>query len=177
VALAFVVLIIIAVVYGFLQTPSNQPQTTYARAGSPAPDFTLPIVNQNGLTGERLTLSQFRGKIVVLEFMVSTCIHCQNMVPTVQRLQQEYGQYGVVVISVAATWNNADAASTAQFMKTHGATWVHVLDQKNSVFNTYQVESTPTYFIIDSQGVIQTRLSGEQTLATFAEILDRMLKR
>lgn len=174
-AYAAIIVVIIWGVYSFLQTPPNSSSQTVAREGSPAPDFTLPIVNENGLTGGQLSLSQFKGKVVVLEFMVSWCPHCRTMAPVIERLQQQYGSREFVIISVAGTWQGADAASTAEFIRTYKATWVHVLDRSNSVFNTYRVDSTPAYYIIDAQGIIRYRYDGEQIYATLAEAIDRLL--
>lgn len=168
-----VLVVIVWGVYGLVQTPASVPSGRISR-GDAAPNFTLPIVDGSGLTGQSLSLSQFKGKIIVLEFMVSWCPHCQNMAPIVERLHQQYAGETVVFISVAATWNGADARSTAEFIRTYRASWVHVLDQRNSVFQGYGVDSTPAYFIIDSSGAVQSRYDGEQVYATLAEAIARV---
>lgn len=173
---ALLLIVTVWVVYSFVQTPPSPPQSTIVREGSPAPDFTLPIIDENGLTRNTLTLSKFRGKVVLLEFMVSSCPHCRNMAPIVKNLQQEYGLQNVVILTVAGTWNGADAASTAQFIQNYGTHWFHVFDQKNSVFNSYGVSGTPSYFIIDPDGIVKFRFEGEQSYATLAQAIDRVLK-
>jgi cytochrome oxidase Cu insertion factor (SCO1/SenC/PrrC family) len=97
------------------------------------------------------------------------------MAPILEGLQQQYGSREFVVIAVAGAWQGADAASTAEFIRTYKATWAHVFDRSNSVFNTYKVDSTPAYFIIDTQGIIRYRYDGEQVYATLAQAIDRLL--
>jgi len=46
-----------------------------------SPDFTLPIINDRGLTGENLTLSNLRGRPVFLDFVFEWCPHCNRMTP------------------------------------------------------------------------------------------------
>jgi thiol-disulfide isomerase/thioredoxin len=132
------------------------------------------MIDENGLSNDNLTLSSFKGKAVLLEFMVSWCPHCQNMVPIIKTLDQNYSQQNLTIISVAATWEGANAESTAQFIRTYGTTWLHALDQKNLVFDKYGVNSTPTYFVIDPQGVVRFRLEGEQSYTILAKSIDEI---
>lgn len=157
-----IVIVVLAVV-GYVM---SQPARRAGSIGDNAPDFTLRVVDANGLSDQSVTLSSLRGKVVVLEFMVSWCHVCQQMAPSVEYLNYEYNGQGVVFISVAGTQNGATAESTADFIKQYQSTWTYLLDTDNSVFSTYGVEATPTFFILDKSGVILSRMQG--TIATDA---------
>ena len=173
------VILVIAVwgVYSVLQ-PASPTTTTTSSSG--APDFTLPVVGLNGLTGQTVSLSSFRGKVVLLEFMVPWCPHCQDMAPVLKTLYEQYGSQNVVFLSVAGAWASqpggppASAGDTAEFMRTYGASWTFVYDSSNAVFNEYGVNSTPTFFIIGKNGMVANTYTGEVAENTLAADLTRL---
>jgi len=170
VAIPIIVIIAIWVVYSVTQPApaSTNLQVSYSSTASlsqssSAPDFTLPIVSSSGLTGNSLTLSSFRGKVVLLEFMEPWCPHCQHMTSILDSLYSQYGAGNIVFISVAGPWNGATANDAANFIKNYGTSWTYVYDSSGTVFSNYGVQSTPTFFIIGKDGAISSSLVGEQT--------------
>jgi len=172
------VIIIITIVwaaYSFSQPP---PATT--NTSGLAPDFTLPVVNQNGLTGQKVSLASFRGKVVFLEFMVPWCVHCQNMAPILEKLYQQYGRENVVFLSVSGAWRQspggapASASDAATFIRTYQSSWTYVYDSSNSIFNAYGVNQTPIFFIIAKDGKIAATFSGEVAAETLAAAITRL---
>jgi thiol-disulfide isomerase/thioredoxin len=178
--IAIPVIIIIAVwaVYSFTQpaptsstlsvTYSSTPTLTQSSA---APDFTLPVVGANGLTGQSLTLSSLRGKVVLVEFMEPWCPHCQNMAPVLDSLNAKFGGGNVTFVSVAGPWNGATANDAASFIHNYGTSWVYVYDSSGTVFNNFGVNSTPTFFIIGRDGSILSNFTGEQSAETLSGAL------
>jgi len=152
--------------------PHSQNTTTSEQTGT-APDFTLPIVDQNGLTGQSMSLSTFRGKVVLLEFMVPWCEHCQKMAPVLEKLHEQFGQ-NVVFLSVAGAWNGASANDAAQFIKTYGSTWIYLYDSSNSIFTTYGVNQTPSFFLVSKNGQVARTYQGEVASDTLAADLTRL---
>lgn len=175
------VILVVAIwaIYSFAQptlpsnTTTNTPITTTGASG--APDFTLPVVGSNGLTGEKISLSQFKGKVVFLEFMVPWCGHCQNMAPVLESLYKQYGPQNVVFISVSGAWNGATADDAAQFIRTYHSDWIYVYDSSGTVFNTYGVTATPTFFLITKNGVVANTYSGEVAFDILAADLTRLV--
>lgn len=157
-------------IYSFSQPSGPQTTTTTGTALTStaastsqvpgAPDFTLPVIGPNGLTSEKISLSSFRGKVVFLEFMEPWCEVCQSMAPTVVRLYQQFGPQNVVFLAVAGPWQGATADDAAKFMRDYGTPWTYVYDSSGSIFNTYGVQGTPTFFLIAKNGSIQTRYEG-----------------
>lgn len=177
VAIPIIIIIAIWAAYSFTQSSptSSTLSVTYSSTGTLSqsggvPDFTLPAVNTNGLTGQTLTLSSFRGKVVLLEFMEPWCPHCQRMAPVLDSL---YGQYGgsVVFISVAGPWNGATANDAANFMRTYGTNWAYAYDSSGIVFSNYGIQSTPTFVIVGKDGTVSSTFVGEQSSDTLAAAL------
>ena len=136
-----------------------------------APDFTLPVVGPNGLTGQTVTLSSFRGKVVLLEFMEPWCPHCQDMSPILAGLYTQYGKGNVVFLSVAGSWDGATANDAANFISKYGTGWIFVFDSSGTIFNEYGVNSTPTFYIINTDGTVSSNLVGEQSSSGLAGAL------
>ena len=176
IAIPIIIIIAIWAAYSFTQsspTPSSSSLSVTFSSTSlsgGAPDFTLPIVSSNGLTGQTATLSSFRGKVVLLEFMEPWCPHCQHMAPILGTLYAQYGA-NVVFISIAGPWNGATAGDTANFISTYGTNWTTLYDSSGIVFSNYGVQSTPTFFIIGKDGSVSSTFQGEQTSDTLAGAL------
>ena len=173
IAIPIIIIIAIWVVYSVAQpaAPSTPTVSTETNTGTAAlaPDFTLPIVNGNGPTGQSLTLSSLRGKVVLLEFMEPWCEHCQHMAPLLDKMYAQYANNsGVVFVSVAGPWQGATAQDAAQFINNYGTSWAFVYDSSGTVVNEYGVTATPTFFIIGKDGSIVTRFEGEQTIDTLS---------
>jgi len=175
IAIPIIIIIAVWAVYSFTQpTPSSTTlQVTYSSTASlsqssGAPDFTLPIVSSSGLTGQTATLSSFRGKVVLLEFMEPWCPHCQRMASVLDGLYSQYGSSNVVFISVAGPWNGATSGDAANFIRNYGSSWVYLYDSSGTVFSSYGVQSTPTFFVIGKDGSVLTTFTGEQTSDTLS---------
>jgi thiol-disulfide isomerase/thioredoxin len=178
IAIPVIIIIAIWAVYSFTQpTPTSSTlSVTYSYTptltqSSAAPDFTLPIVGANGLTGQSLTLSSLRGKVVLVEFMEPWCSHCQNMAPVLDSLNAKFGGGNVTFVSVAGPWNGATANDAASFIHNYGTSWVYVYDSSGTVFNNFGVNSTPTFFIIGKDGSILSNFTGEQSAETLSGAL------
>lgn len=136
-----------------------------------APDFTLPVIDELGIKNENVSLSDFRGEPVFLEFISPTCPHCARMTPIVKKLYDKYGNK-VVFLSVMVSYNEKSDELCSKFIKEHEVDWIHLVDRNLKVFHAYGVEGTPTYVIIDSNHKIVRKIVGEQP----ENVLDQALK-
>jgi len=131
--------------------------------GHPAPDFTLQT-----LDGDSLTLSDLRGKAVVLNFWATWCPPCQAEMPELQAAHEAYASGGLVVLGV----NQAEDRATVQaFLDERNLSFPVVLDSQYEASQLYKVNSLPTTFFIDRNGVIQERVTGQMNTALLAEKL------
>jgi thiol-disulfide isomerase/thioredoxin len=174
---AGLVIVVFAIwaVYSLSQPPS--PQTTTATTPttlSGAPDFTLPVVGSNGLTGQKVSLSSFRGKVVFLEFMEPWCSHCQTMAPVLETLYQQYGPQNVVFLTVSGPWSGATANDASSFIRDYHSSWIYVYDSSGTTFDAYGVQATPTFFLIDKSGRVAMTYQGEVAAQTIASDITRL---
>ena len=124
---------------------------TGLRIGQAAPLFTLP-----GFDGEQHSLSNYLGKVVILDFWRTTCPHCTASMPHLQDLVTRYADQGLVVITVVI--NHAWQDANSFFAKEGYTDFVSLyepdgLDQRPS--DTYKVWSVPHTLLIDRYGVIR----------------------
>ncbi len=120
--------------------------------GSEAPDFT-----QKTPEGQDLTLSDLRGKVVLIDFWASWCGPCRKENPNVVKLYKEYKDMGFEILSVSL---DKDMKRWTQAIEKDGLEWKHVSDLKgwqNSVAQTYSVKSIPHTVLLDREGKIIAR--------------------
>lgn len=121
------------------------------QANTPA-DFTL-----QDMGGKKVTLSDYRGKVVLLEFWATWCPPCRASIPGLEKLHQSYKNKGLVVLAVSmdeGEWN-----SVKSFMTDYGITYT-VLKGTDKVVGQYHVRSIPMAFILDKEGKISKRYVG-----------------
>lgn len=153
-------------VYREVIQPSNaeaEPVGIVASAGrpllgEPAPDFVLPRPGSD----ERVSLSDFRGQPVVLNFWATWCVPCRTEMPD---LQTAYEEEDVVVLAV--NWQESDGV-VQDFLDEFGLTFPTVLDREGGVREHYGVVGLPATFFIDAEGVLQARNFGP----VFGNLLD-----
>ncbi|HBU82570.1 MAG TPA: TlpA family protein disulfide reductase [Paenibacillus sp.] len=123
--------------------------------GNIAPDFEL-----NTPDGEKLKLSDFRGQKVIVNMWATWCPPCRVEMPDMQKFYEKYKDEKATIIAVNMTSSEKSLDSIPNFLKEYGITFPVVLDEQNKVGEIYQVYALPTSIIIDSQGIIQQKVSG-----------------
>jgi len=120
------------------------------KVGERAPDFSLPDFD-----GEIVHLSDFLGKVVLLEFWRSSCPHCVASTPHLEELRKEFEDQDFVVIVIILDYNPAEGKLLlAQNGYTRFIT-VHELDSNHQTAETYGISTIPRAFLIDKTGVIR----------------------
>ncbi len=117
----------------------------------PAPEFELAMVSGNG----KLSLKDYRGKVVLLDFWASWCAPCKKSLPELQNLEAKYENLQVVAINIDDNRQNA-----RRFMKKQALDLTVVFDAKKSVAKTYDISEMPSAILIDRNGVIRHVISG-----------------
>ena len=142
--------------------PATAAATTASGAGVglPAPDFTLPT-----LDGGTFTLSEQRGKPVVLNFWATWCIPCQRELPALQRAAAQH--QGAVVFAGVDQGETIEAVQ--RFLGDMDVTFTIPLDGQGDVGSQYNVKGLPTTYFIDADGVIRSVWMGEMNAIVLAE--------
>ncbi len=128
----------------------------YGRAGQTAQNFTLKDLNN-----QSVALSQFRGKRVLVNFWYVNCPGCQEEMSALEQFYAQSQSQGVVVLGVDIV---DDASTTTQYLLQLGITYPVVLDTQQHTLDLYGVTSTPSSFLVDSQGIIRATVSGPLNL-------------
>lgn len=158
-----------------ISATTAETKTTVVEDYRRAPDFRLPVIDELGLTGEEAGLSDFEGRPVFLEFMSPTCPHCKNMVPTLKKLYEKYGDE-VVFLTVMLAFDDENSVKLNQeYLQQYGTKWLHVLDKGLKVFRLYGVEGTPTFFVLDSQHRVVSKIVGEKPLEVIQKEIEKVL--
>ncbi|HUZ45962.1 MAG TPA: redoxin domain-containing protein [Terriglobia bacterium] len=119
--------------------------------GSPAGDFTLP-----DLGGRQISLSDFRGKTVVLSFWATWCTPCRKELPEVEKIYEQYKDKNVVVLAV----DDENQATVRSFLKDHHYGFTALVDQQRTLFKKFVVRYIPTVFVINGKGIIVRHIVG-----------------
>jgi peroxiredoxin len=117
--------------------------------GQIAPDFI-----QNDPEGKPVSLKEFRGKYVLVDFWASWCGPCRMENPNVVQAYQRYKSKNFTVLGISL---DRDKPKWLQAIKDDNLTWPHVSDLKfwqNEVAQLYQVSSIPQNFLLDPEGRI-----------------------
>lgn len=135
-------------------TQSSSGTQVGLQVGDAAPNFTLTTPD-----GKKKSLSDYRGKPVMLNFWFATCPGCLAEIPGMQRFYAAQHTAGkdFVILGVNTT---DDASTTSQFVQQYGLTYPVVLDSNNNVTTLYNIGSTPTSFFIDRHGIIRSTSVG-----------------
>jgi len=104
-----------------------------------------------------LDLSQYKGKVVYLDFWASWCKPCRQSFPWMNRMQDRYGDQGLVIIAVNLDEDRADAD---RFLKELPAKFQVVYDPEGRLAEAYQLIGMPSSFIIDRAGAVHSRHMG-----------------
>lgn len=150
--------------------PENEAAKSDASEGDktdedmvPAPDFTL-----TDQYGETHSLSDYRGKIIFLNFWATWCPPCREEMPYIEKLYRKYSEdpeSDVAILGVASpgSGREKDIDGVKSFLKDKGYTFPTVMDQNADLLRSYYITAFPTTFIIDDEGNVLGYIPGAMT--------------
>ena len=167
---------LITLVYGLLASASAWADGAVPR---PSPEYAVKLT-----TGQQLLLSQYRGKVVALMFVATTCPHCQQTCRLMEKLSREYGPLGFQPLAVA--FNDMAMMLLPDFVKQANVTFPIGYDLRDTVF-AYLDRSpilktfVPIQIFIDRNGVIRAQHLGDDQFLANQErntrtIIEQLLK-
>jgi peroxiredoxin len=129
-----------------------------------APNWQLRDIN-----GKPISLADFKGKVVILDFWATWCPPCRQEIPGFVKLQRKYQDKGLVIIGVSLDQQGPGVVKP--FVRELGMNYPVVMGDEKIVSDYGGIEAIPTTFIIDRQGEVVTAHQGFTDSATFeAEI-------
>ena len=121
------------------------------RIGTAAPDFTVQDSQNN------VTLSQFHGQVVVLNFWATWCAPCVEEIPSLVEMQRRMKAKGVTVLAVSV---DVDEGAYKQFVKDHNVNVMTVRDPSGKSNGLYGTFKFPETYVIDRNGVMRRKFIG-----------------
>ena len=128
--------------------------------GDKAPDF---IAGGQWLNSAPLHVSELRGKVVIVNLWVYSCINCHLSLPTLKGWYGKYKAAGLEIVGVHTPEFASDKplANVSAALKADLVDWPVMQDNNNATWNAYQSQGWPSFYIVDRHGVIRDIHVGE----------------
>lgn len=137
------------------------------RVGQMAPDFRL-----KDLAGKEVALSDFRGRVVILNFWATWCGPCRAEIPAIRAVSERYEEHDLTVVAVNL---GETSGAVSSFVKDFDMQFPVLLDTNISIARQYGVFSIPTTLFLDDQGVIREAHTGSMTQSYIEQVLAKLL--
>jgi thiol-disulfide isomerase/thioredoxin len=132
--------------------------------GQPAPNFEV-----TALSGKKVKLSDFRGKVVMLDFWATWCPPCRKSLPETQKIEHRFVDKGLIVMAIS----DEDAPTVKPFLNHNHYTFSTYLDPKDQANKAFNIQAIPTVAIVDRGGHLVTYLVGLQDSGTILSELHK----
>jgi peroxiredoxin len=152
------------------QRPAVQPaQLPHPSERKEAPDFTL-----KDISGKEVRLSDFRGKVVILDFWATWCPPCRMEIPHFIDLYREYRDDGLEIVGVALDRNGIQAV--VPFVQKNGIPYVSLIGNAEVTQLYGGIKNIPTTFVLDRQGRIVSKHVGYRPREVFEREIVALLQ-
>ncbi len=139
-----------------------------AREGVQVPDFNLKRIE-----GGTMQLSELRGKTVLLDFWDTWCPPCRAAMPHLEEISVKYKD-NLVVVGIA--FGRQGEAAVAKFIKDQNLTFDFVLADQKVIMDFGGLQSIPTTFLVDSDGMVVKKWVGGQSKEAYEEAIKALIE-
>ncbi|MFV8827390.1 peroxiredoxin family protein [Alkalihalobacterium sp. APHAB7] len=120
-----------------------------------APNFELL-----NLEGKKVSLEDYRGRKVILNFFATWCPPCQEEMPLLVHLDEELKDKNIVMLGVNMTSQERNSNDVRPFLSQYNAEYDVVFDVDGKVMKNYHIIGIPTTFMVNEKGIIEKRING-----------------
>ena len=152
------------------ETPVLSPAVPPLATGGRPPSFELPLLGNT----QTVSLAQFEGQPVLINFWASWCLPCREETPALERAYRDYAPQGLVVLGINSNEQDTEAAATA-FVREFGVTYPQLWDATDHVPQSYGVIGLPMSVFVNADGEIEHLQYGVLTAAQLDEYLSALL--
>jgi thiol-disulfide isomerase/thioredoxin len=156
------------------QTNRSQTERTALVVGEPAPNFTANDVN-----GNPVSLSDFKGKVVYIDFWATWCGPCRQEIPHLKALKEKYKDNKDLVIIGISTDKMSDNQKWIDFVAEHELGGIQVnspTDAEVTAGKLYGIRFLPTFILIDKNGIVVSNNAPRASSDQIVPMLDGLLK-
>jgi len=153
----------------YLASRHTAPKSPPSASGNLAPDFSVTDID-----GKKLSLSDYRGKVVLLDFWATWCSPCREEIPHFVEMQNKYGPQGFQVIGISM---DDDAKPVREFYQKYNLNYPVAIGDDKLADRFGGVLGLPVNFIIDRQGRISKKYLGATEASVFDEDVSKLLAR
>ena len=167
----FIILIaaVIVIIFGVSKfIASSKIQELNAEGIKKAPEFTLLDID-----GARTSLSDFKGKVIILDFWATWCPPCKAEIPHFVELYDEYKDKGLEVIGISLDSNPEKALPP--FIEEYGINYTMLIGDRDVTDSYGGIMSIPTTFVIDRDGGIRKKYIGYRDKNIFEKDIEELL--
>lgn len=173
-AIVLGVLILGGIWIGISQVPASA--TTSGAIPSPRQGFAAPDFTLETLEGVPITLSDLRGKAVVVNLWASWCPPCRAEMPALQAAYEADRERGLEIVAIDMTYQDSEE-DAQRFAKDFGLTFTIALDRDGTVARQYLLRALPSTFFVGPDGVIRkVVIGGPMSEATIRSTVSEMLE-
>ena len=166
-------LLLALLLVGGMAQAQRSPEELYV-GRAPAPEFPAGLDWIN--VENPLTMSGLLGKIVIFDFWTYGCINCLHIIPILEQVEQKYADEVVVIgVHSAKFQNEGQTENLRQIVQRYGVHHPVVNDRDFTIWRTYGVRAWPTVAIVEPQGNVVVRQSGEIPFEAFDQYLSGMI--
>jgi peroxiredoxin len=148
-------------------TSSLAPTKPRVRPGEMAPDFSLRL-----LDGATVSLSELRGQVVLVNFWATWCPPCEDELPDLETVWEEYQQRGVILVGIAS---GDEEVAVKEMVSRFGLGYPVGLDTGERISMAYGITGVPETFVVNSEGLVSSVYVGPVTADRLRGDLEPML--
>jgi thiol-disulfide isomerase/thioredoxin len=143
-----------------LVSGASQAQSSPVTLGTPAPAWT---VGGQWLNSKPLTPKDLRGKVVIVNFWVYSCINCHNSLPTLRAWYKKYQNQGLEIVGIHTPEFESDKpiSNVQAALKRDNVTWPVMQDNQSKTWASYNNQYWPAFYLLDRQGMVRYYHAGE----------------
>jgi len=159
--------LLLVILFAVIVTGCSKGDSGQSLSGG-APDFTLPAVD-----GSMVSISDYSGKVILVDFWATWCPPCLEMIPVLSKLHKKYSEKGLVILGVSL--DNEGLAMLGSFVHEKMIPYKVVMGDKR-IGNAFGgVSSIPTMYMVDRDGRLVRKLTGYHSYGQLEEQVKKYL--
>ena len=169
--------ILVTALFAFLISAFNKVELKPFEVEYPAEAFIAPGFELPSLSGGKINIKDYRGKVVFINFWATWCATCKVEMPSMQKVYEQFKDQGMEMLTISV---DKDPSLIQPFMDEYKLTFPVLLDPESEVAKkTYKTTGVPETFIVGKHGIIVHKAIGprdwatDDAMAAFSELLGR----